>query len=59
VGADRGFAYVESECDLLDGEAVAEILKDRVLAGGEIGGIARYGVNFKFATDAINAVIYD
>jgi len=45
VGADRGFAYVESECDLLDGEAVAEILKDRVLAGGEIGGIARYGVN--------------
>ena len=59
MGADRGFAYVEFNRDLFHGEAVAEKLKDRVLAGGEIGGMAGYGVCFKFATDAINAVIYD
>jgi hypothetical protein len=59
VGSDRGFAYVEFVRDLLHGEAVAETLKDRDLAGREIGGIAGFGVFFEFASYALDTIIYD
>ena len=59
MGSDRGFAYVEFVRDLLHGEAVAETLKDRHLAGREISGMAGYWVCFEFATDALDAIIYD
>ena len=59
MGADGGFAYIEFVRDLLHGEAFAEALKDRDLAGREIGGIAGYGVFFEFATGALDPIIYD
>jgi hypothetical protein len=40
-------------------EAGAETLKDRDLAGREIGGMAGYGVCFEFTTRALDAMIYD
>jgi hypothetical protein len=59
VCSDRGFAYIEFVRDLLHGEAGAETLKDRCLAGGEARGVDGCGGCIEFAIGAFDAMIYD